>query len=60
MWVARDYCGTLFVYKEKPRKSEDVWLSNGYYMMIDSDLFPEVKWEDDEPRELVLKPINKE
>lgn len=30
------------------------------YVAVDSNIFPEVKWEDEEPRELVLKPIKKE
>lgn len=35
------------------------WYSNiqGDSNGIDSYLLPEVKWEDEEPRELVLKPI---
>ena len=29
-------------------------------IQLPSELFPEVKWEDEEPKELVLKPINEE
>ena len=29
-------------------------------MRINPNLFPEVKWSDEEPRELVLKPINEQ
>ena len=29
-------------------------------IQLPSGLFPEVKWEDEEPRELILKPIKDE
>ena len=64
MYVARDRNGSLYVYVSKPRKDYKTlcWEKTGGYdeetMSIDSDLYPEVAWEDAEPRELVLKPIN--
>lgn len=60
MWLVRDKRGNLWVHQEKPTKRSRTWNSNGKYYYIHSDLFPEVKWEDTEPRELILKPINKE
>ena len=63
MWIARDKNDSLYVYVSKPYKNYKTrtWDKTGGYdeetMSIDSDLYPEVKWEDKEPRELVLKPI---
>ena len=61
MWIARDENGSLTLFKKKPEKSEEdgewsVFELHVKYWELDEDLFPEVKW-DDEPRELVLKPI---
>ena len=63
MYVARDKDGILGIYINKPVKAIDSWsplTANEDYCVIKTDLFPEVKWEDEEPRELVLKPINEE
>lgn len=60
MYVARDKDGRLFLYFTKPSKIGifDKWClvnsrPNDYYE-IDSSLFPEVKWEDEEPTEVEL------
>lgn len=63
MWLARDKDGELYLFSEKPSKREEFWLmSRGTITVIQlpSELFPEVKWSDEEPRELVLKPIKEE
>lgn len=63
MWIARDKDGSLWFFYEKPTKEKYVWLSGfgiGAQFRINEKLFPEVKWEDEEPRELVLKPIKDE
>lgn len=63
MYVARDKDGILGIYINKPVKAIDSWsplTANEDYCVIKTDLFPEVKWSDEEPRELVLKPINEE
>lgn len=63
MYVARDKDGILGIYINKPVKAIDSWsplTANEDYCVIKTDLFPEVKWEDEEPRELVLKPIKEE
>lgn len=65
-WAARDKDGLLCAYSHKPSKSEEIWIANSEDndINIDSvcimpeDWFPEIKWSDKEPRELVLKPIN--
>ena len=65
MWIARDEDGLVCIYDTKPIKDNCEWIlpnSIGGYSVIDTELdgFEEVKWSDEEPRELVLKPIKKE
>lgn len=62
MWIARDKDGSLFIYRTKPRKYKedgqwgDKCIQVAYNEVIeDYDLFSEVKWEDEEPTELILK-----
>lgn len=63
MWVARDSDGMLCIYRYKPSKGREMWIKNPQDKELDGmriipeDCFPEVKWEDKEPRELILKPI---
>ena len=62
-WIARDKDGILCIYRHKPSKDKEVWVENPQDKGLDDmhvipkDYFPEVKWEDEEPRELILKPI---
>ena len=67
MKIARDADGALWIYTIKPIKKENlgVWgfdweAPQGDSCEINRDMFPEVKWSDEEPRELVLKLINEE
>ena len=63
MWIARDINGSLYIYTDKPKKhpEEGYWsLSKGDCCDIPSEFWPEVSWEDKEPRELILKPVNSE
>ena len=60
MWIARDENGLVYIYDTKPLKDEHEWVipnSIGGCCIIDSELdsFEGVKWEDEEPRELILK-----
>lgn len=56
MWLARDKDGHLWLYEKKPIKQPVYWVCvSGDCQTLDLNLFPEVKWEDEEPRELVLK-----
>ena len=57
MWLARDKNNTLRLFiGEKPEKKLFLWISvYADYIEIDSRLFPEVKWSDDEPTK--VKPI---
>lgn len=65
MWLARNKNGKLRVWTIRPCKDEDagewtLFIPNQCSAVINGLGYPEVKWEDDEPRKLVLKPINKE
>ena len=56
MWIARDKDGSLWLYEQKPiGKDNQRWLivPNSKNERIDDDWFPEIKWEDDEPTELI-------
>lgn len=58
-WVARDDNGHLYLYLAKPRKSQWTWMPNirfDYIEIIElsRELFPEVKWEDEEPTEVSI------
>lgn len=55
-WVAREKDGRLYLYLSPPRKGSREWLPdiNTDYFKIDRDLFPEVKWEDEEPKEVSI------
>ena len=58
MWIARDESGKLFMYSTKPVKRKYTWRfrdKNTTVVVLSDILFPEVKWEDKEPRELILK-----
>ena len=57
MWIARDKDGDLFLHEVKPTKESNWWISVGQKeALIFGDIwFPEVKWEDEEPIELILK-----
>lgn len=59
MWVARDKDGDLVLHETKPTKKLDCWISVGQKesLIFEDIWFPEVKWEDEEPRELILKSI---
>lgn len=59
-WVARDENGMLFLYPEKPKKISDYWNApKSGYMKLNDSLFPEVKWEDEEPKYIELSIRNK-
>lgn len=58
MWIARDEDGSLWLYEKKPYKGKHIWYNDSPDYHINGRLFPEVKWEDEEPRELILKTQN--
>lgn len=58
MWIARDSSGQLYVYNEKPQKGSSIWFpSVGCVTVLKSKLFPDVKWEDPEPKKIKLEII---
>lgn len=60
MWIARDKDNSLWLFEEEPYKSDYVWISSlgiGAQFRINEKLFPAVKWEDEEPKELILKKV---
>ena len=62
MWIARNRYGELKLYLRKPikRVNEGMWFAYDTEILayLPSNLFPEVKWSDEDPRELILKQIN--
>lgn len=56
MYVARDRNGSLWLYSEKPHREEEseLWYSDKLNIMaLNSEEFPQLKWED-EPIEVKL------
>ena len=56
MWIARDEGGLLYLFfREKPQKMESLWDNQtDSWIEIDSHLFPEVQWSDEEPTKVKL------
>lgn len=66
LYVARDKNGALYLFTGKPYKDNGIWNVNykdlygdNPYYQLDSNLFPEIKWEDTEPTEVELTIKNK-
>ena len=56
-WIARDTNGTLYLYvgNNQPQKKYKYWMNDdGDCAEMDSNLFPEVKWSDEEPTNVRL------
>lgn len=49
-YIARDNDNSLWVYTKMPFRNDFSWNSDGDAYEIDESLFPEVKWEDKEPK----------
>ena len=64
-WIARDRDNELWFFSIKPYKeysswrSESCWKNGEDYEMLDSELFPEITWEDEEPVKVEIKCIIK-
>ena len=56
MWIARDEDGLLYLFfREKPQNMESLWDNQiDSWIEIDSHLFPEVQWSDEEPTKVKL------
>lgn len=56
-WLARDYDCYLGLYTSKPIKNEWGWQidsPDADFMILRNTLFPQVKWEDEEPTKVEL------
>lgn len=62
-FIARDSDERLFLYSPNPPiKGKIQWISldeRSSIFIIDGGLFPEVKWEDEEPTEINIEIVNK-
>lgn len=58
LWAARDTDGNLYLYTNKPRKKQGMWVVQQYhigcFMRLDDESFPEVQWSDEEPKKVKL------
>lgn len=58
-WVARDEDGMLCLYLTKPINIEGRWIPTSHrFTVMNQELFPEVRWEDEKPTEVIIT-INK-
>ena len=52
-WIARDESGSLCIFDDKPKKSEEMWdnviCSDFIELNCYNHLFNSIKWEDEEP-----------
>ena len=52
-WIARDKSGSLCIFDEKPKKSEEMWDNVTHSDFIElncyNNLFNSINWEDEEP-----------
>ena len=52
-WIARDKSGSLCIFDEKPKKSEEMWDNVTHSDFIElncyNSLFNSIQWEDEEP-----------
>ena len=53
VWIARDECGSIFAFSERPNKHKVYW-AFAPSMQLDKSIFPSVQWEDDEPTEAYI------
>ena len=53
-WVARDRDGFLSLFLSRPVSDRHGWRSAVGQKELDRNLFPDVKWEDEEPVEVEL------
>lgn len=55
LYVARDKDKSLYLYEYEPKKYKTIWNEFlGFVKELDSNWFPEVKWEDKEPTKVEL------
>ena len=63
-FIARDSTGSIFLYHPNPpSKAKEIWIKatrTDTLSAINENLFPEVKWEDEEPTEINIEIVNKQ
>lgn len=59
VWLARDKDESIFMHNNKPKKYsiDSIWMSD-YFVKLNKEEFPSVKWEDDEPTEAYITLAN--
>ena len=59
VWLARDKDGSIFMHNNKPKKYsiDSIWMSD-YFVKLNKEEFPSVKWEDDEPTDAYITLAN--
>ena len=59
-WAARDKNGDIYIYVKKPKKGDEEWnvddaeSEKDSYILSLNDLFDDLQWTDEEPREIEL------
>ena len=57
-WLARDEDGELYLYRDKPLRGSEQWHENPVSITglieLRRELFPEIKWSDDEPTKVKI------
>ena len=58
LWAARDPDGKLYLYTNKPRKAQSMWIMQKYqigcFLRLDEESFTEIKCSDEEPTKVKL------
>lgn len=56
-WVARDKNGELYIYSEKPKRTQWLrWAEGSAFLPLSHSLFPDLTWDDDpEEVEIIIK-----
>lgn len=52
MYIARDKDGSLYLYEKAPIKEDSYWDTMSGCIELDTDLYPEIMWENTEPTKL--------
>lgn len=70
LYVARNKNGKLNLFNLKPVKCEDMWMDDNFYdggdywilsiWELSENMFPEIKWEDQEPTKVTIQIAKKD
>lgn len=62
-YIARDKWGGLYIYTNgKPNKGTELWFAEKLsdFSKINNDLFPQIKWEDENPTKVSIEIVDKQ